>query len=459
MNSICCTQTDIGASQLRQFNEFLENHSELLTRLNKLSISKAPKIDTSKYRPIALDPDMPNENITWFQLINSDDKLLVKLISTFCELTSEVGRLVDEAKIILLDFMYQDDLCEHSNKSQIYIQISRCLELLYKTLNFLQRCNSVAAEIFNQISQFVVFKEQFNAHFFSNIVIGSLADLMVIVATFEQIYTNCIMKEHWPGFRRAIESVVVDDCKSDDMQALQIVIGELDHLFDGKLLQKMIQTLYHIKIQWEPKIDTAIGTLFNIYLDELYMRIIKLDKMSQVDVQDSRDIMKFTLMCIIRHNLFVIFNQKTIKMVYDINTRFFGVTMVENVLWSPEEFLDKYATTKSHSHQTFVTTASKTRLQYYESTLKCKLLNEPHALLNRLVRCIWKIEASKKEPASAKNEKDLLDDSELVVQVRRTLNDICSNRNEFLMPLSVHPHRWSNQTFVHCHPKHSPEVE
>lgn len=360
---------------------------------------------------------MPNENITWFQMINSDDKLLVKLISTFCELTSEVGRLVDESKVILLDFMYQDDMCEQANKSQIYIQISRCLELLYTTLNFLQRCNSVAADIFNQISQFVVFKEQFNVHFFSKIVVGSLADLMVVVATFEQIYGNCIMKEHWSGFRRAIESVVVEDCKTDDMTALQIVIGELDHLFDGKLLQKIIQTLYNIKIQWEPKIDSAMATNFNVYLDELHAKIIKLDKMSQVDVQDSRDIIKFTLMCIVRHNLFVIFNQKSLKMVYDINTRFFGVTLVENVLWSPEEFLDKYATTKNHSHQTFSTTASKTRLQYYESTLKCKSLNEPHALLNRLVRCLWKIEASKREPSSSKNEKDILDDSELVVQV------------------------------------------
>lgn len=361
---------------------------------------------------------MPNENITWFQLINSDDKLMVKLISTFCELTSEVNRLVEESKTILLDFMYQDDMCEHLNKSQIFVQISRSLELLYTTLNFLQRCSSVSAEIFNQISQFVVFKEQFNGQFFSNTVIGSLADLMVVVATFEQIYSKCIIQEHWSSFRRAVESVVVDDSKSDDMTALQIVIGELEHLFDGKLFHKLIQTLYHIKIAWEPKVDTAITTLFNSYLDELHMKIIKLDKMSQVDVQHSRDIIKFTLMSIVRHNLFVIFNQKSIKMVYDINNRFFGVTLVENVLWSPEEFLEKYATTKNHSHQTFVTTATKTRLQYYESTLKCKLLNEPNALLNRLVRCIWKIEASKKIPASTKTEKDLMDDSDLVVQVR-----------------------------------------
>ncbi len=409
--------TDIGASQLRQFNEFLENHSELLHRLSEMSSSKSSKFEASKYRPISLNPDMPNENITWFHLINSDDKLLVKLISTFCELISEVNRLVDESKTILLDFMYQDDMCEHLNKSQIYVQISRNLELLYTTHNFLQRCNSVAADIFNQTGEFVIFKEQFNGHFFSNIVIGSLADLMVVVASFEQIYSNCLMKEHWSSFRRAIESVVVDDCKTEDMTALQIIIGELDHLFNGKLFQRIIQTLYHIKIQWEPKVDLAIATLFNIYLDELHMKIIKFDKMSQVDVQDTRDIIKFTLVSIIRHNLFVIFNQKSIKMVYDINNRFFGVTLVENVLWSPEDFLEKYATTKSHSHLTFMTTASKTRLQYYESTLKCKLLNEPHALLNRLVRCIWKIETSKKEPASTKNEKDLMDDSELVVQV------------------------------------------
>lgn len=360
---------------------------------------------------------MPNENITWFQLINSDDKLLVKLISTFCELTSEVGRLVDESKPILLDFMHQDDMCERLTKSQIFVQISRILELLYKTLNFLQRCSSVAAEIFNQVSEFVVFKEQFNGQFFSNTVVGALADLMVIVATFEQIYSKCIIREHWSSFRRGVESVVVDDCKGDDMTALQIVISELEHLFDGKLFQNIIQTLYHIKILWEPKVDSAIGTLFNIYIDELHMRIIKLDKMSQVDVQDSRDIIKFTLMSIVRHNLFAIFNQKTMKMVYDINSRFFGVTLVENVLWCPEEFLEKYATTKNHSHQTFVVTASKIRLQYYESTLKCKLLNEPNALMNRLVRCIWKIEASKKEPASSKTEKDIMDDSDLVVQV------------------------------------------
>lgn len=382
-----------------------------------MSTSKTLKLEPSKYRPISLNPDMPNENITWFQLINSDDKLLVKLISTFCELTSEVSRLVEESKPILLDFMYQDDMCEHLSKSQIFIQISRTLELLYKTLNFLQRCSSVASEIFNQMSQFVVFKDQFNGHFFSSTVIGSLADLMVVVATFEQIYSNCIIREHWSSFRRAIESVVIDDCKGDDMTALQIVISELENMFDGKLFQTLIQTLYHIKILWEPKIDSAIGTLFNIYIDELHMKIIKLDKMSQVDVQDSRDIIKFTLASIARHNLFVIFNQKSIKMVYDINNRFFGVTLVENVLWCPEEFLDKYATTKNHSHQTFVVTASKTRLQYYESTLKCKLLNEPSALMNRLVRCIWKIEASKKEPASAKNEKDIMDDTELVVQV------------------------------------------
>lgn len=362
---------------------------------------------------------MPNENISWFQLINSDDKLLVKLISTFCELTSEVNRLVDESKPILLDFMYHDDLCEQQKltKSQIFIQISCILELLYKTYNFLQRCNTVATEIFNQISQFVAFKEQFNGHFFSDTVIGSLADLMVVVATYEQIYSSCYIREHWPSFRQAIESVVIDECAADDMTALQIIIGELEHLFDGKLFHKFIQTLYHIKISWEPKVDTAIEQMFNIYIDELHMKIIKLDKMSQVDVQNSRDIIKFTLMSIVRHNLFVIFNQKTTKMVYDINNRFFGVTLVENILWCPEEFLEKYATTKNQSHQTYMVTASKIRLQYYESTLKCKLLNEPNALMNRLVRCIWKIEASKKEPASGKNEKDLMEDSDLVVQV------------------------------------------
>ncbi|KAJ6648574.1 WASH complex subunit 4 [Pseudolycoriella hygida] len=424
MSTLTRNAQNIGASQLRQFNEFLENHCELLERLKKISASKALKVEPSTYRPISLDPDMPNENITWFQLINSDDKLLVKLISTFCELTSEVNRLIDESKSLLLDFMYQDDACENLSKSQIFVQISRNLELLYTILNFLQRCSGVASEIFNQMSEFVAFKEQFNGHFFSATVIGSLADLLVVVATYEQIFSTCMMREHWSSFRKAVESVVVDDCRNDDMTALQIVIGELEQLFDGKLFQNLIQTLYNIKIVWEPKVDSTIATLFNVYLDELHNKIIKLDKMSQVDVQDSRDIIKFTLMSIARHNLFVIFNQKTIKMVYDINSRFFGVTLVENVLWSPEEFLEKHATTKSHTHQTFVTTASKIRLQYYESTLKCKLLNEPHALLNRLVRCIWKIEASKKEPASAKNEKDLIDDSDLVVHFIQVVGQI-----------------------------------
>lgn len=159
----------MGEQQLAAFNEFLSKHDRLLSELRSqnetettFSKDSIPRLERTQFRPIHVQFDTSEcENISIFQLIDSENKVLNKLLVVFADLCMEARKLRKSYMNYNVGYLcVDDDLAEMEvngvDSMQFLAKFSEHFEFFNNIKCYLQRCILVANNIIKQLSALFV---------------------------------------------------------------------------------------------------------------------------------------------------------------------------------------------------------------------------------------------------------------------------------------------------------------
>lgn len=218
------------------------------------------KISRDQFGPIHITYSPKNENISYFQLVDSDNKILNKTIIVFTHLCTSVHSLVEKSHELVQRFLfYDEDLSIAGDKgAEGYgniVKISEILKFLYEIKYFINNCVTVTINITKQMGGlFETEKSYFNLqtsiHYQS--VFHCFADIIHIFVIFDEILLNSNIYHNWSTYKKLVKSVEHNIEKfgkkydKTSLIGLQSILKELETIFSGRLLQVHIIFLYKI---------------------------------------------------------------------------------------------------------------------------------------------------------------------------------------------------------------------
>ncbi|CAG2063154.1 unnamed protein product, partial [Timema podura] len=133
------------------YGQFLEKYS-----LQLQEIKDALENNKRDFWDMSIDPASlqlaSHEHTTILELINTDNKVLNKVLIVFSTLCAEVKFLVSEAKTKYFDMILFYGEGSEENIEDEVTQLSRFLPHLQELCCFVKRCEEVAAQMIHQLN-------------------------------------------------------------------------------------------------------------------------------------------------------------------------------------------------------------------------------------------------------------------------------------------------------------------
>lgn len=233
--------------QLKLFGKFINSYDQKLQSLNLEESSLKCKQRT---HPISLKYSGNIENLQLARLIESDNKLLNKILLTFAHLCQECQKLEAECAQTLIKFIFQDEeLCtfregklnDGISTEKCFLKISESMEFLYEIKLLTQHCILVANNILHQCGAFLAHnKLPFIIHFSE--VFQNLSRILVQMVKFDEILFRSNFQKCWNGYKKTISSVggsmnKFPNFTESEINGLLNVLNELEFLFSGSIFQ------------------------------------------------------------------------------------------------------------------------------------------------------------------------------------------------------------------------------
>lgn len=396
-----------GETQLRRFGTFLDAHrlqlDSMLAADDRHNYHRCTgKPDATVCAPITVDYDMRHEQLTLFQLANTNNNVLNKIVCVFTQLGLETRHLCDQAAAQQLRFLHVDErllLCPTTTtpnapatertQQQLIVSLSEQLEFLTQIQYLMQRCLVVSVSIFRQLAAFfadsrsIVSKQNITNNNNSNslksvqlqLVFGYLADLATVAMTFDRLLSTSNIQQNWSLLSKSIDSLhdnigqFTDTYNEPEVSGLRNLIVELEQMLAGDLFQVLVDGLYAVAMNFDATTLAAFIHHFTAYLRTQFSKIERFDAIALNDFTDSQALIKCTVMCALGHNVFGadVAGQFFVR-AYEINSKYCGIALIENVPWLPDEFIGRYVrqAEKSPANRAqlkYVADATKTRME------------------------------------------------------------------------------------------------
>lgn len=330
-----------GEKQLKKFGSFLDDHRKMMTKIictddhNKNKYHKINRLSIEKTGPVLLQYNFTGENISYFQLCESDNKILNKILVVFAQLCDTASDLVKSSASFQKRFLFYDEdlgLEENRDVNQNYtslVKISEILRFLFEVKYFVQRCLVVAHNLLKQLGALFDL-EKFYMNLQSSIyfrtVFDAIGDLFLEVIGFNEILQHSNIAKYWSTYRKSVRSVQVNCSefggKYDPitLSGLDNVLNELEDMFGGQLVQNAIDLFCTLKNETNAK---TFGVFTGHFQNHLKIVINEIQKYSTElsDFNETRNIIKITAMCVIYHNVCGNLDQKIFKHLIDVNNK------------------------------------------------------------------------------------------------------------------------------------------
>ncbi|XP_055688108.1 WASH complex subunit 4 [Lutzomyia longipalpis] len=398
-----------GEQQLRQFGKFLDSHSHLLLSLDgDHSAPERGGTFTKCHTTIDYKYRGNCENISLFQLVESDNKVLNKNIIVFAFLSDEIEYLRKEAERLQLNLLYYDeDVAEGKTDTApasnvINEKVSTVLEYLCNTRQFLERCNDVLE----------LTVKQFSAFFDDNKCLGNadnstcfhaisdkMCDLFVSIYIFDEIFGGLRLRQFWNPYKKQMTTVCVNgdqfrDYTDVDLNGLKQMIGDLDVLFQGRLVESALERCVRVKGMVPSKALGRFATQMQAYIKRTLGGVMKYPQ-DISELGNCQEILRVSVMCIFYHAFFGNLDQKCFKNLLEISNKFCGITLISNIVWCPEVFIRRHAATLLKGHERFVSDANKVR-QIFLTTKTANLPKEVNSFAFRTLSWTLQMMAEQK---------------------------------------------------------------
>lgn len=332
------TQKAAAEVQLQKYGIFFDHFASKLREIeNSLTC-----ITIHPRRRFIYADFQPYEQIeTTQELINSENKIIDKVLTVFCTLCNEVTYLENEAKTKYLDAIsyYGSGLADNPSIEDCQFLLSKTLPLLQDLSNFLKHCERLVFDIISQLSAFYrLHFEIADASMYS--VFDSLADLLLIMILIEEVLTNNQdLIYHWTLYQRTIQ---LASCSASEIIYDIGKLRQLDQLIDRLekhlLSRKIFETI--INSNFEKKVPVKT----NKRLEEEsfnYLKTLLAEVDRTVHKQGGTNMTKLTklsVMFVLHVNVFGSYDRKFLKTFSEILKKYSLVTLRYNVLLQLDTF-------------------------------------------------------------------------------------------------------------------------
>lgn len=350
MSFIKSSENQLAEDLMKTYGRFLRNYKDSINSLTTEKCENGRKIFELKH-----DSNNP-ENVSVFQLLQSENKLLSKVLIVFFHLEQEAEKLYEKASPIINKLMITEDEiistmestsndCEDPNQSAV-LKFSYALEDLVNMKFLIQNSIYLSSNVIQQYSALFSMEKHLHitpsTNFPSNL--DDVALLLKNLIIFDTIFRNGVFKSYLQLYG---EMLIVNEAKfennDDGFRNLQNTLHELNLLLDGNIFYIAIDNIIATKTRSKAKALKMLENLFVNYIKNLITQINVFDASTNIsELNDTDEIMKLNIMTVIYQRLFENLDPKNLRMIIEINNKFPTIILYGNIVFNGNEFLKKF---------------------------------------------------------------------------------------------------------------------
>jgi len=227
-----------GEVVLTSFGNFLEEYSSQLVAIQE-AVSGHNEL---QFYPVRIDVE-PEESALVSDLVDTDNKILNKVIIVFSTLCLEVRTLEEELNTQYLDtLLYYGEGIEGSiAEGQAQLMISQLIPVLQDLICFVKRCYQVVNQLVLQLVAFYALAKENSklmtpADIHMQDVLEHMGHLLVMLVTLDEVLmSHMTLRDHWNSYQHSVSKATHDTAR------FQVDFGKAKML--GKMLKEINSTL------------------------------------------------------------------------------------------------------------------------------------------------------------------------------------------------------------------------
>lgn len=332
-------------SLLKEYGRFIRNYKVMTSRLTNGKESK---------KFIQLQVVENPENISMIELLDSENKLMTKVLIVFFHLSKEARKLIKHSKIIANKLtVIEDEIISVnemtgstgvSNQENALVKFSYALEDLVDMKFVIQNTIYLSVNVFQQYCALFSMDKLLHitptTHFPSN-----LDDVLLLfgnLMTFDIIFKSGIYKTYLEQYNSHLMSN--EQMEQDDRYLnLQNTLHELDLLLDGNIFQIALDNIVAIKERVKAKNLKMLENFMLSFIKNLIYGI-GLKDLNISELSDTEEIIKLNIAVVLYQRMFDNLDVKHLKLIENINSKYPAIILHGNVVWNGNEFLKMYLT-------------------------------------------------------------------------------------------------------------------
>lgn len=338
------TQKVAAEVQLRKYGAFFEEYQRQLDLIVE-SLRHRWNFPQTNFTQLDIDADEQLDSIQ--DLINSENKIIDKVVAIFCKLCCEVSFIEETAKCKFIDTIchYGESLPEDAPVEDCQLLVSKILPTLQRLSDLVAHCERVLDNILCQLSAFYRLHLEI-ADASLHTVFDAVANLLLTLLMLEEtLSNNQTLLYHWTLYRRTIQLALH---KASEFSYHPLRIRQLNklaerletRLLSGNLFEMVLNSNLERKLPI--KQNKRLEEEFGAYLKHIHSELEKI--LAKQNCTDMTRLMKLCLIFALHVNLFGNYDRKLLRSIGDICKKFSLVTLRSNILVSLDAFFIKHVT-------------------------------------------------------------------------------------------------------------------
>lgn len=325
---------------LRNYGRFIRSYKA------KLRTAAKSEIREDLFR---LSVGEKNENISAFELLESDNRVLSKILLVFFHLGQEAKRLNYGSKEIAEKLIVIDDEIKTSDNNELtpdeatdnaIVRFSYALEDLLNMKFLIQNSIFLAVNVIHQYSA-LLSMEKFiqispTAAFPSNL--DDVGLLFKNFMMFDAIFASSDYKTYLQLYGEMI-SAQEGQIDGNALRNLQNTLHELSLLLDGNIFQLAIDNLVTLKAKIKQGPRKKLENFILNYITSL-INSTTMFEANISELTDTEQVIKINVFIVIYQKLFGNFDARNLRLVTEVNNKLCAIPIF-NILWNGNEFLKK----------------------------------------------------------------------------------------------------------------------
>ncbi|XP_044764720.1 WASH complex subunit 4 isoform X2 [Coccinella septempunctata] len=400
----------IGKNQLYQYGVFSDTFNRDITKFkNKLAFISNIFDDPNEL--ITLETKC-NENVSILNLVNSDNKLLAKMLASLASICYEMSLIIEEAEEMYQHFVHLEVTNQFTYEKPTLNFIQKFFGKLQKTSSIVFRSQHVIQLLLSQLNSLVgngFYSSNSGSNFSESI--DHLADLLVCLIVIENLLDSPMIRQYFGHYLIIVKNLMHDHRKfsfsTDQLKFLERNIQDVQNmLLTGNIFQDITSYCASTCICFP-----GVASEFAAHITEI---------LNELDHDE--DSILFTQLWLQANALIAFYcslygdiEKKLAKKLLEVNRKRNFCTLAGKRIWYSDEFLLKQV-------PMFAKYISAQNLSMRINTLNSKNLNimkESHALALQASLCMMNLERVINQDMTAVDLKNIHEATEIIIEAMK----------------------------------------